>query len=348
MFRRGEVVFLLVILLGAVGLVTFRAWSSPPSGRYVPPARDEHSYRVAEAYSSRCLQPSIYFSIATHRRPGPMNPQEADEHIRRLSHIARTLYSAPVPVDEEELRRVITARTEQLPALIESSNATLSAHAVVEATLRGAEGCVPAIARAAMRWQTGGKGTASRDLPYLTVHGIALLAGREARSTLEPLLKARSSEVQTVAAYELSFFGDKRAIPFLRRAFETSTQPPYRAPNFRATRIAMRLIALGDADTRARAEYLFRKLPLDHRYILPALAERRKPEVLQFIRELAVDQKQYHAVRKWAAIALGRARDREALPYLSRAAKDPVRDVAESALKAIHQIHGREVASSRR
>lgn len=194
--RRGEVVFLLVILLGAVGVVAFRAWSSPPSGRYVPPARDEHSYRVAEAYSSRCLQPSIYFSIATHRRPGPMTPQEADEHIRRLSHLARTLYSAPVPVDEGELRRVITARTEQLPPLIESSSATLSAHAVVEATLRGAEGCVPAIAR--------------------------------------------------------------------------------------------------------------------------------------------------------AAIALGRARDREALPYLSRAAKDPVRDVAESALKAIQQIQGREVASSRR
>lgn len=150
--KGGEVVFLLVILLGTIGLATFRAWSSPPSGRYVPPGRDERSYRIAEAYSSRCLQPSIYFSIATHRRPGPMAPQEADEHIRRLSHIARTLYSAPVPVDEGELRRVITARTEQLPALIDSSSATLSAHAVVEATLRGAEGCVPAIARAAMRW----------------------------------------------------------------------------------------------------------------------------------------------------------------------------------------------------
>lgn len=126
MLRRGEVVCLLVIPLGTIGPVTFRAWSSPPSGRYVPPGRDEHSYRVAEAYSSRCLQPSISFSIATHRRPGPMAPQEADEHIRRLSHIARTLYSAPVPVDEGELRRVITARTEQLPALIREALPYLS------------------------------------------------------------------------------------------------------------------------------------------------------------------------------------------------------------------------------
>lgn len=190
MFRRGEAVFLLVILLGTIGLVTFRAWSSPPSGGYVPPGRDEHSYRVAEAYSSRCLQPSITFSVATHRRPGPMTSQEADEHIRRLSHITRTLYSAPVPVDEEELRRVITARTEQLPALIESSNATLSAHAVVEATLRGAKGCVPAIARAAIAL---GKVRDRQALPYLS---------RAAKDPVRDVAESASKAIQQIQGHE--------------------------------------------------------------------------------------------------------------------------------------------------
>lgn len=340
MHGMGRAVCLLEVLLGVFGVVAFRVWSSPPSGLYVSPDYNEHSCRIAEAYSNRCLQHSAFFSVATHRRPGPMTPQEADDHIRQMLHIARTLYCTPPPVNETELRRVITAPTEQLPVLIKSSNSILAAHAAVEAILRGAKGCIPALAHVAMHWQPNGKSRemiAHRDLPYLAVHGIALLAGGEARPTMEPLLKARSSQVRTIAAYELSFLGDKRAIPFLHRAFEQATQPPYHAPNFRAMKIAMRLIALGDADTRAQAKYLLSKLYGDGRYLLPALAERRKPEILQFIRQMMVSR-EYHGVRKWAAIALGRIHDKKALPYLLRALEDPGREVAEHALKAIEQI----------
>lgn len=80
---------------------------------------------------------------------------------------------------------------------------------------------------------------------------------------------------------------------------------------------------------RPQAKYLIETLSYNGRYLLPALAERRKPEVLQLLRELAIDRRQYHGVRKWAADALGRVGDKQALPYLLRALEAPVRDVAE-------------------
>jgi hypothetical protein len=304
---------------------------------------DKRSVRVAEAYSRRCLQYTFHLELAIYRRPGPLSAREADEYLRLLPVTLGSFnpkyspYTTLPSSNAAKLRQVITVPSTQLCGWIESADPTLAAYATVEAMLRHTQECIPAMTRAAARWQPlSGEGHI-HDLPYLLVHGIAIIGGKEARSALERLLRARSPEVRFIAAYELSFTGDRRVIPLLRQAFERSLTPPV-IPNRRATKLAVRLIALGDADSRTRAEYLFRKLPVDNRYILPALAERRKPEVLQFLRGIVTDRKQYHGARKWAAIALGRVGDKSSLPYLLRALDDPVRDVAEYALKAIEQI----------
>ncbi len=342
----GRCLVPLVICCVALGVGTQRVTFSAPPWTSTLLQPDKQSARVAKAYSDRCLQHTLDFLPAIYRRPGPLSGQEADQYLRLLPVTLRTrsnAFSTLPSSNAAKLRQVITAPSTQLCGLIESADATLAAYATVEAILRHAPECVPAMTRAAARWQPPSGQGHVHDLPYLLVHGIAIIGGKEARPALEKLLRARSSEVRYIAAYELSFTGDTRVIPLLRQAFEWAVTPPV-IPNHRATKLAVRLIALGDADIRARAEYLFRKLPVDNRYILPALAERRKPEVVQFLREIAVDPRRYHGARKWAAIALGRVRDKSALPYLLRALDDPVRDVAEYALKAIEQIGEPSVA----
>lgn len=143
------------------------------------------------------------------------------------------------------------------------------------------------------------------------------------------------------AGYEISFFGDASSLSILREAFRREAKDWHQfPPHFRTVRIDAHLIALGDADSRSRARSLLQALSVDGRYLLPALAERRKPEILQMLREMSVDRKQYHGMRKWAVKALGRVKDRGAVPYLLRALDDPVQDVNVNieAVRALEDI----------
>lgn len=199
--------------LALLGVLWLGVCGFPPVRSDPPLAWDARSRQTAEAYTQRRPQPSGFLTVAQHRRPGPLSAREAEQHLQWLvRYVGRSCSAAP-PVDVEQLRQVIPAPTEQLPQLIQSSDSTLAAHAAAEAMLREAKNCVPALAQVAMRWQPKREGrdrVAHRDLPYLSVHGIALIAGEEARSTLEQLLQARSPKVRTVAAYELSFLGRDR------------------------------------------------------------------------------------------------------------------------------------------
>jgi len=271
------------------------------------------------------------------RQPGPLAPEQVEQCLhdieRRLTS-SNAFYTIDVIL--RSIRPVLTASASELRQLIESPEPAISANAVAEALLRGEKRCLPNLARSALRVPAN---TDRPDVAALYVHAIALLGGQNAHRTLRELLSAPNPIVRMTAGYELSFFGDASSLSILREAFRREAKDWHQfPPHFRAVRIGARLIALGDADSRSRARSLLQALSVDGRYLLPALAERRKPKILQMLREMSVDRKQYHGMRKWAVRALGRVKDRGAVPYLLRALDDPVQDVNIEAVRALEDI----------
>lgn len=297
----------------------------------------ERAYTLMEAYKDRCL----YYSpgISLPRPPGPLKPEQVEPYLREIED--RLRYGSNRGTTEEFIRGQLravslaaTATAENLCELIRSDDVAIASNAMEEALLRREKRCIPALSQCAQRVPAKG---ADPSLSAMYVHALAMLGGRDTRDMLRKLLSAPNGVVRLTAAYELSFFGDASGLVILREAFRREAKNPNQFPPlFRAVRIGARLIALGDADTPASARSLLQPLGIQGRYLLPVLAERRKPEVLQMLREMVVNRKE--GMRKWAVIALARVKDRKAVPYLLRALDDPHREVIMEATRALERI----------
>lgn len=258
---------------------------------------------------------------------GPMSTAEADRVIGSLQNRpndARSLdYAFP------ELRQVLTSDRAALIVLIGSTNRKLAFEAVREAGGRKDPAFVDAVAK-----------RLDRDCGLQAVSSLTEIGDAKARRAIKRAVGSPIPLVALVAAESAAEFGDSLGRKVMISALNnwtavSRTIEPFRFDEHNGLRLGNALISIGYGKKEGELRNLIRGLDTASRLLLPRLAQTGWPDVPPYLRKMVVDQKLYHGMRKWSAIALGQIRCRAAIPELRRAAKDPVPAVSEAATEAL-------------
>ncbi|MDL1928430.1 HEAT repeat domain-containing protein [Fimbriimonadia bacterium ATM] len=284
--------------------------------------------------------PTIRFTMLGSRPVGPLAPQEAESYIQRLRDVR---YSALyVPRHYQELRLVMTASVKKLSEYLLSHDEVLADEAAFEAALRADKRLLPPLVESLNRivvviskeMKAPPHGLYSRRTTI--VSAIGRIGTSEALDVLRQLVEHQDIYVRLTAAYLLAQRGEKHGMSTLREGVFLTPQLDRRVRR----RFAEALLNIGFGTTKSELDELFDSLDGEARYLSPILAKRGDKLSLAYLREQSVNRNRYHGVRKWAAMALGQARDRAAIPYLLRALGDNTREVREEAEQALRLIEG--------
>lgn len=258
------------------------------------------------------------------RRAGPHSAVRAGaiiEHQRKQ----RANSALVRPADLRQLSAILRASDAELSELMLSNDPLLVKNAIAEAALRRTRASVPALCSLAK------KGAFREE----AVPALAMIGGADAITCLRELLGDRNQLVGISAAYGLAAHGLKDGTTQLWYGVRHPIVKSYQMTQTIRRNASMALIRLGDVDTRDELDEVFRLTHADGRYLCPLLAKSGKPAQLAKLRDLLVDQKVDHLVRKWAATALGDIRDQAAAPNLKKALTDSSRHVREAAQVAL-------------
>lgn len=285
---------------------------------------------------------TIHLIMLQQRMPGPLPAQEVEKYIDTLE--ARRKYvSGFFPRNYRELRLVMTASTEDLSGYLLSDDDVLADEAAFEAALRADKRLLPALVESLNRisFVPVQEMTAPPHGLYprrvTIVSAIGRIETSEALGALRQLVKHPDAYVRLTAAYLLAQRGEKDGMSALREGVSLPTQ---RVDVQVRESLAEALLNIGFGTTKSELDELFDSLDSEARHLCPILAKRGDEVSLAYLREQVVNKSRYHGVRKWAAMALGQALDKAAIPYLQQALNDPIREVREEAQKAIRLIEG--------
>jgi HEAT repeat protein len=261
------------------------------------------------------------------RKPGPIPSAQARtivEERRRL----RANVAVAMPNDLKQLFEVLTASDVQLAKLLLSTDPLLVKNAIAEASLRRSKAAVPNLRKL----------TEQDEFRWAATPTLATIGGKEAMQCLRGLLGHRDQLGGVMAAYGLAAHGLRGGIPRLWFGVRNPIVKSLRITQQTRRAASDALIRLGDVDTRPELDEVFRLTRADGRYLCPVLAKAGKPAQLAKLRDLLVDQKVDHLVRKWAATALGGIKDKAAAPNLKKALTDSSRHVREAAEAALSNL----------
>lgn len=284
---------------------------------------------------------NVRFVMLKDRRPGPMSWEEVETYLKRFENMRRYVNIA-FPINRSALERVLTADAAGLFECLLSNDAALVEEAAFEAAIRADAQLTSALVRTLDKIDVVSGDELTR-LPVMfyprqtiIVSAIGRMGTAEAHGILRRLLDHEDVYVRLTSAYLLATRGEKECMETLREALSlTKAGKMYLSDGIK---FGKALLSLGFGKTKKELDELFDSLDSEARYLAPILRERGDELSLSYLREQVVNQSRYHGVRKWAATALGEARDKKAIPFLRQATSDSVRDVREEAKKALELI----------
>jgi HEAT repeat protein len=263
-----------------------------------------------------------------------MTPFEADARI----HNMQAVFNAPV------LKRVLTATHAELARYIGANEPLLARYAMQETHRRNDHSLVPALAARIADHH----GDTSLSTQAAIVLGF--LNDAAARSTLHKALQDPRIAVRSAACLALAPTGDRAVIPDLREALDRPTsnrwnddEHPYSDVRIAA---ASFLSIFMDRQSEPHILRLVGRLnEVDRRLICTALGRFRDPTTQRKLRSMLASEP-YAGTRAHAALALGVAGNRSAVPALLAALKDRSPDVRRAAARSLEMVGDRHAVSA--
>lgn len=266
------------------------------------------------------------------RPVGPLSASAADAVVKNLQSVR--MQSALWTPNLESIRKALVANSAGLVSMISGTNQSDSSEAIYEAGARRDTSTVPALSRVTHRGSTA--------LQIAAVSALKSIGNRPATSVLREAVKNPTHSVAVEASMCLAELGDPTGKSILIRELpDPKTLGVGWIFEKDRRRIAHDLVLLGFGSRPGELHALLATKNSEVRYLLPELAMKAWPGTRHELRRILLDQKEYQGNRKWAAIGLGDARIREAVPDLILALKDPVADVRGSAAEALGKIGDR-------
>jgi HEAT repeat protein len=260
---------------------------------------------------------------------GPMSEKSADATVAALRARLRNS-AAVIDVDLRIVRRALIAANSEIKSMLASSDRATVVEAAREAGGRRAREFVPPLTKVAF----------GRDESesLAAVDALSAIGGEEARASLKGALRSPSSRVRVSAAVHLAESGDPSGRAVLLKRISGDDRMGWFLEPLSNKRVGAALINIGYGKNRSELHHLLQVAGEPLRTLFPLLARKGWASVNPEMRSLVADRKQYHGIRKWAAIALGEARDPKAVEPLITALSDPVPDVRAAAATALGQI----------